>query len=183
MNLQTLRHSASHVMAHAVKELWPDVKLGIGPSIEDGFYYDFDKREPFAPEDLEKIEKKMHEIIKRDLKFHREELSRKEAIKLFKGLKEKYKVELIEEIPDKEVTIYRHGDFADLCKGPHVKSTGDIKAFKLLSIAGAYWRGSEKNAMLQRIYGTAFETKEELDKYLYRIEEAKRRDHRKLGKE
>jgi len=170
-------------MAQAVKELWPDAKLAIGPSIDDGFYYDFDKKEPFAPEDLEKIEKKMKHIIKQNLKFERQELDKKEAIKLFKGLKETYKVELIEEIADEKVSVYKHGDFVDLCRGPHVESTGKVKAFKLLSIAGAYWRGSEKNAMLQRIYGTAFLTKEELDKFLFVQEEAKKRDHRKIGKD
>ena len=183
MNLETLRHSVSHIMAQAVKELWPDAKLAIGPSIDDGFYYDFDKKEPFAPEDLEKIEKKMKHIIKQNLKFERQELDKKEAIKLFKGLKETYKVELIEEIADEKVSVYKHGDFVDLCRGPHVESTGKVKAFKLLSIAGAYWRGSEKNAMLQRIYGTAFLTKEELDKFLFVQEEAKKRDHRKIGKD
>jgi len=170
-------------MAQAVKELWPDTKLAIGPSIDDGFYYDFDKKEPFAPEDLEKIEKKMKHIIKQNLKFERQELDKKEAIKLFKGLKETYKVELIEEIADEKVSVYKHGDFVDLCRGPHVESTGKVKAFKLLSIAGAYWRGSEKNAMMQRIYGTAFLTKEELDKFLFVQEEAKKRDHRKIGKD
>ncbi|OIO81214.1 MAG: threonine--tRNA ligase [Candidatus Omnitrophica bacterium CG1_02_43_210] len=183
MNLETLRHSVSHIMAQAVKELWPDAKLAIGPSIDDGFYYDFDKKEPFAPEDLEKIEKKMKHIIKQNLKFERQELDKKEAIKLFKGLKETYKVELIEEIADEKVSVYKHGDFVDLCRGPHVESTGKVKAFKLLSIAGAYWRGSEKNAMMQRIYGTAFLTKEELDKFLFVQEEAKKRDHRKIGKD
>lgn len=170
-------------MAEAVKELWPDTKLGIGPAIDDGFYYDFDKKETFVPEDLEKIEKKMQEIIKRDVKFQRQELTKKEAIKLFKGLKEKYKVELIEEIPDEEVSVYKQEEFIDLCRGPHIESTGKLKAFKLLSIAGAYWKGSEKNAMLQRIYGTAFETKEGLEKFLFVQEEAKRRDHRKIGKD
>ena len=128
MDLQTLRHSASHIMAQAVKEIWPDTKLAIGPAIEEGFYYDFDKKEPFVPQDLEKIEKKMHEIIKRDLKFQREELPVKDAIKLFKGLKEKYKVELLEEIADKKVSVYKQGDFIDLCRGPHLESTGKIKA-------------------------------------------------------
>jgi len=183
MDLQTLRHSASHIMAQAVKELWPDTKLAIGPSIDEGFYYDFDKKEPFAPEDLEKIEKKMQHIVKQNLKFQREEISKKDALKLFKGLKEKYKVELLEEIPDKNVSVYKQGEFVDLCRGPHIESTGKLKAFKLLSVAGAYWRGSEENAMLQRIYGTAFETKEELEKYLFVQEEAKRRDHRKIGKD
>jgi threonyl-tRNA synthetase len=169
-------------MAQAVKELWPEVKLGIGPSIEDGFYYDFDKKEPFTDEDLAKIEKKMQEIIKEDKPFIREELSKKEALDLFKKLKEDYKVELIQEIPDEKLSIYKTGQsFIDLCRGPHVESTGKIKAFKLLSVAGAYWHGIETNPMLQRIYGTCFETQKELDKHLKNLEEAKKRDHRKLG--
>src|SRR3989338_3899838 len=163
MNLQTLRHSASHVMAHAVKELWPDVKLGIGPAIEDGFYYDFDKKEPFAPEDLVKIEKGMRQIIEKDEKFVKKDITKQEALKLFKDTGEKYKLELINEIPGEKVTIYSNGDFMDLCKGPHVASTGQIKAFALTSIAGAYWRGTEKNRMLQRIYGVGFQTQKELD--------------------
>ncbi len=182
MDLDTLRHSCSHVMAQAVKELWPEAKLAIGPSIAEGFYYDFDLKTPFAPEDLEKIEKKMGQIIKDDLPFIREEVSKKDALELFKKLKEDYKVELIEALPDNSVTIYKTADkFLDLCKGPHVSSTGRIKAFKLLSIAGAYWHGIETNPMLQRIYGTCFETQKELDEYLKNLEEAKKRDHRKLG--
>jgi len=182
MDINILRHSCSHVMAQAVKELWPEVKLGIGPSIEDGFYYDFDKKEPFTDEDLAKIEKKMQEIIKEDKPFIREELSKKEALDLFKKLKEDYKVELIQEIPDEKLSIYKTGQsFIDLCRGPHVESTGKIKAFKLLSVAGAYWHGIETNPMLQRIYGTCFETQKELDKHLKNLEEAKKRDHRKLG--
>jgi len=182
MDLETLRHSCSHVMAQAIKKLWPDAKLAIGPSIAEGFYYDFDKPEPFTPEDLEKIEQEMRDTIKENLPFIREEMDKKEAIKLFKKLKEDYKVELIEDLPDEKVTIYKTGDkFIDLCRGPHVKSTGEIKAFKLLSIAGAYWHGIETNPMLQRIYGTCFETKAELDNYLKVQEEAKKRDHRKLG--
>jgi threonyl-tRNA synthetase len=169
-------------MAQAVKELWPEVKLGIGPSIEDGFYYDFDKKAPFTDEDLAKIEEKMRVIIKKDEPFIREELSKKEAIVLFKKLKEDFKVELINALPDEKVTIYKTGkDFIDLCRGPHVESTGKIKAFKLLSVAGAYWHGIETNPMLQRIYGTSFETQKEVDEYLKNLEEAKRRDHRKLG--
>jgi threonyl-tRNA synthetase len=169
-------------MAQAVKELWPEVKLGIGPSIEDGFYYDFDKREPFTDEDLAKIEKKMQTIIAKDEPFIREELSKPEALKLFKKLKEDYKVALIQEIPDEKVSVYKTGkDFMDLCRGPHVESTGKIKAFKLLSIAGAYWHGIETNPMLQRIYGTCFETQKELEEYLKNLAEAKERDHRKLG--
>jgi len=183
MDLSTLRHSASHIMAQAVKELWPDTGLGIGPAIDDGFYYDFDKKEPFAPEDLERIEKKMQDIIKRNIRFERQELSKKDAIKLFKGLKEKYKVELLDEIPEEVVSVYKQGEFIDLCRGPHLESTSKLKVFKLLSIAGAYWKGSEKNAMLQRIYGTAFLTKEDLDKFIFMQEEAKRRDHRKIGKD
>ncbi len=182
MDLDTLRHSCSHVMAEAVKELWPEAKLGIGPSIEDGFYYDFDKKEPFSDEDLAKIEKKMLEIIKKDEPFIREELSKKEAGELFQKLKEPYKLELIKEIPEEKVSIYKTGKgFTDLCRGPHVKSTGEIKVFKLLSVAGAYWHGIETNPMLQRIYGTCFEAEKELDEYLKNIEEAKLRDHRKLG--
>ncbi len=182
MDLDILRHSCSHVMAQAVKELWPDVKLAIGPSIADGFYYDFDLKEAFKPEDLEKIEKKMGQIIKDDLPFIREEISKKEALALFKKLKEDYKVELIEALPDDKVSIYKTGDkFLDLCRGPHIKSTGEIKSFKLLSLAGAYWHGIETNPMLQRIYGTCFETQKELDQYLKNLEEAKKRDHRKLG--
>ncbi len=152
MDLEILRHSTAHVLAQAVKELWPEVKLGIGPSIEDGFYYDFDKKEPFTDEDLAKIEKAMSEIIKQDEPFIREEVSKKEATELFKKLKEDFKVELIHELPDEKVTIYKTGqDFIDLCRGPHVNSTGEIKAFKLLSVAGAYWHGIETNPMLQRI--------------------------------
>lgn len=169
-------------MAYAVKKLWPEVKLGIGPAIEDGFYYDFDKKEPFTDEDLLSIEKKMREIILRDEPFIREEFSKNEAVKLFKKLKEDFKVELIKELPDEKVTIYKTGrDFIDLCRGPHVESTGKIKAFKLLSVAGAYWHGIETNPMLQRIYGTCFETQKELDDYLKNLVEAKTRDHRKLG--
>lgn len=182
MDLNTLRHSCSHVMAEAVKELWPDVKLGIGPSIEDGFYYDFDKKEPFTESDLASIEKKMAEIIAKNSIFIREELSKKEATELFKKLKEDYKIELISQIPDEKVSIYKTGDkFLDLCRGPHIKSTGEIKAFKLLTVAGAYWHGIETNPMLQRIYGTCFETRKELEEYLKNLEEAKKRDHRKIG--
>ena len=182
MNLDTLRHSCSHVMAQAVKELWSDAKFGIGPSIENGFYYDFDKKAPFNPDDLVKIEKKMKEIIRSNALFVKEEFTKKEAQELFKD--NPYKLELIKEIPDKKVSVYKTGkDFVDLCAGPHVKSTREIKVFKLLSIAGAYWRGSEKNPMLQRIYGTCFSTKEELETYLKKIEEAKARDHRKLGQD
>lgn len=183
MNLETLRHSTSHVLAQAAKNLWPDTKLGIGPAIEDGFYYDFDKQQPFLPEDLDKITKKMHEIIKQDQKFIKKELKKEDATKLFKEMGENYKVELIQEIPETTVTIYSNGEFMDLCKGPHLVSTGKIKAFALTHIAGAYWRGNEKNPMLQRIYGIAFETEKEVTQHLKLIEEAKKRDHRKLGKE
>ena len=183
MELSTLRHSTSHVMAQAVKSLWPDVKLGIGPSIEDGFYYDFDRSEPFTAEELDMIEDKMCEIIKKNYKFESEELKKADAVKLFKKMKEPYKVELIKDIPSDTVTIYKDGDFTDLCRGPHIASTGEIKAFKLMSVAGAYWHGIETNPMLQRIYGTAFETEKELEVYLVLIEEAKKRDHRVLGKQ
>ena len=183
MDLETLRHSTSHVMAQAVQKLWPDAKLGIGPSIEDGFYYDFDKPTPFAPEDLAKIEEAMREIVKKDYRFERQELTKDEAIKLFEKMKQPYKVDLIKGIPDNTVSIYKDGDFVDLCRGPHVESTGKIREFKLLSIAGAYWHGIETNPMLQRIYGTAFETDKELKEYLHLIEEAKKRDHRVLGKQ
>lgn len=183
MDIEALRHSASHVMADAVKSLYPGVKLGIGPAIDNGFYYDFDREEPFTPEDLGKIEARMREIIKEKQPFKREELPKKEAVKLFKSMKETYKLELINELKDDTVSIYKHGKFLDLCKGPHVGSTGDVKAFKLLSIAGAYWRGNENNPMLQRIYGTAFASDKELKKHLHLIEEAKKRDHRKLARE
>lgn len=170
-------------MAQAVKHLWPDAKLGIGPSIEDGFYYDFDRKEPFVPEDLQRIESKMQDIIKKDYRFERQEVKKNEAIKLFDKMGESYKVELIRGLPDETVAIYRDGDFLDLCRGPHIESTGKIKAFKLLSIAGAYWHGIETNPMLQRIYGTAFETEKDLKDYLKRLEEAKSRDHRILGRQ
>jgi threonyl-tRNA synthetase len=182
MDLSTLRHSCSHVLAQAVKELWPEIKLGIGPSIEDGFYYDFDKKEPFTEGDLANIEEKMRQIISKDEPFIREEIIKKEAVRLFKNLKEDYKVELVEGVPDEKVSIYKTGgSFIDLCRGPHIESTGKIKAFKLLSVAGAYWHGIETNPMLQRIYGTCFDTQKELEEYLKNLEEAKLRDHRKLG--
>jgi len=182
MDLGTLRHSCAHVMAEAVKELWPEVKLAIGPSIEDGFYYDFDKATPFSDADLLAIEERMRKIIAGDAPFVREELDKAGALQLFRERKEDYKVELIENLTDGQISIYKTGDkFLDLCRGPHVKSTGQIKAFKLLSVAGAYWHGIETNPMLQRIYGTCFETQKELDEYLKNLEEAKLRDHRKLG--
>jgi len=170
-------------MADAVQKLFPKAKLGIGPSIKDGFYYDFDVAKGFTPEDLPKIEKKMAEIIAKDYKFEHQEISKKEAIKLFKKKKEAYKLELIEKLPGDTVSIYKHGDFIDLCKGPHVESTGQIKAFKLLSIAGAYWHGVETNPMLARIYGTAFASPKDLRKHLELIKEAEKRDHRKLAKQ
>ncbi|MDD5618648.1 MAG: threonine--tRNA ligase [Candidatus Omnitrophica bacterium] len=182
MDKNTLRHSCSHVMAQAVKELWPDVKLGIGPAIEDGFYYDFDKQEPFTDEGLANIEKKMREIISKNEPFTREERSKEDALELFVKSGETYKVDLIQKLPDEKVSIYKTGkEFLDLCRGPHIESTGQIKAFKLLSVAGAYWHGIETNPMLQRIYGTCFETQKELEDYLKNLEEAKLRDHRKLG--
>ena len=181
--LPTLRHSCSHVMAQAVKQLFPDVKLAIGPAIEDGFYYDFHKPEPFTTEDLERIEERMREILKQDLPFVREEMPRAAAVRFFEERGEPFKVEILKGIDAPTVSLYHQGDFVDLCRGPHVPSTGHIKAFKLLSCSGAYWRGSEKNPMLQRIYGTAWLSREDLDKYLWRLEEAKKRDHRKLGRE
>ncbi len=181
---RVLRHTASHVLASAVKTLYPNAKLAIGPAIENGFYYDFDVDEPFTPEALEKIEKQMKHIIKKNDREVRFTLPRDEAIAFMQEKNEPYKVELIRDLPEDEVlSFYRQGDFADLCAGPHLPSTGRIKAFKLTSVAGAYWRGDEKNKMLQRIYGTAFSDKEELDKYLEMLEEAKKRDHRKLGRE
>ncbi|UCD86198.1 MAG: threonine--tRNA ligase [Deltaproteobacteria bacterium] len=181
--IRILRHSTSHVMAQAVKDLFPEAQPTIGPSIEEGFYYDFDYPPGFSNEDLEKITDRMKEIIKDNLSIQREVLPREEAIKLFEKKGEKYKVELIEDIPDKEVSLYRQGDFIDLCQGPHLPSTGRIKAFELLSIAGAYWRGREDNPMLQRIYGTAFPTREQLKEHLKKLEEIKKRDHRRLGRE
>lgn len=179
---RTLRHTASHVLAQAVKHLRPEAKLAIGPAIENGFYYDFDVDEPFTPEFLAQVEKEMQKLIKLNERVERFELPRAEALDLMKD--EPYKVELINDLPEGEtISFYRQGDFTDLCAGPHLPSTGRIKAVKLTSIAGAYWRGSEKNKMLQRIYGTAFTNREELDAYLARIEEAKKRDHRKLGRQ
>ena len=180
----TLRHTASHVLAQAVKRLYPDVKLAIGPAIDTGFYYDFDSETTFTPEMLEKIEKEMAKIVRENIKLERFELPREEAIAYMEERKEPYKVELIRDLPqDAVISFYKQGDFVDLCAGPHVPSTGAVKAVKLLSIAGAYWRGNEKNKMLQRIYGTAFTKKSDLDDYLKMLEEAKKRDHRKLGKE
>ena len=181
--LDIIRHSASHLMAQAVKELFPQAKVTIGPAIESGFYYDFDVERPFTPEDLERIEAKMSEFAAADLKVGRQVLSSAEAIRMFEAMGEPYKTELINGIGAETVSVYSQGGFADLCRGPHVPSTSRIKVFKLLSIAGAYWRGDEKNRMLQRIYGTAFFDRKELEAYLHRLEEAKRRDHRKLGRE
>jgi threonyl-tRNA synthetase len=177
-----MRHSAAHVMADAVLKLFPETKMGIGPPTQDGFYYDFDVSRPFTPDDLEKIEALMRETIAAKLPFQREEVSRKEARTLFTH--QPYKLEIIESIPDAEtLSIYRHGDFIDLCQGPHVENTKDIAAVKLLSVAGAYWRGDHRRTMLQRIYGTAFENQKELDEHLARLEEAERRDHRTLGRQ
>ncbi len=183
--LEILRHSISHVMAQAVQDVFEGVRVTIGPSIEDGFYYDFEYADTFTPEDLEKIERRMKEIISADHPFIRKEVSRDEAVRLFQEKGETYKVELINDLPDDvtRVSLYSQGEFVDLCRGPHAPSTGMIKAFKLLKVAGAYWRGDEKNKMLQRIYGTGFATEKELSDYLEVIEEAKKRDHRKLGRE
>jgi len=181
--LPTVRHSTSHVMAQAVKRLFPDVKLAIGPAIADGFYYDFLKPAPFTPEDLERVESTMREIIAADYPFVREEMEREAAIKFFEERDEPFKVEILRGIDAHAVSLYRQGDFVDLCRGPHVRSTGEIRAFKLLSSSGAYWRGDEQNPMLQRIYGTAWLSREDLDMHLWRLEEAKKRDHRKLGRE
>ena len=178
------RHTASHIMAQAIKRLYPDAKLAIGPSIADGFYYDFDRPEPFSPEDLEALETEMKKIVKEDLKLEYFTLPRKEAIALMQEKDEPYKVELIEDLPEEEtISFYRQGEYTDLCAGPHLMTTGPVKAFKLTSIAGAYWRGDEHNKMLTRIYGTSFPKASDLEAYLTRIEEAKKRDHRKLGKE
>ena len=181
--VEVLRHSTSHVMAQAVQSLFPGVKVTIGPAIREGFYYDFDIERGFSPEDFPKIETRMKEIIDRDLPIIRRPITREEAIRTFRQRGEPYKVELIEDLPDGPVTLYEQGDFIDLCRGPHLPSTGRIKAFKLTHVAGAYWRGDERNKMLQRVYGTAFPTAEGLEKHLFLLEEARRRDHRKLGRE
>ena len=179
--LDTLRHSTAHLMAQAVQDLFPGTQVTIGPTIENGFYYDFKRSEPFSPEELERIEKRMAELVRADLKIVREELPRREAMELFRGMGEHYKVEIIEGIPDERVSLYRQGDWVDLCRGPHVPSTAALKAFKLTSVAGAYWRGDSRNEQLQRIYGTAWASRKDLDAYLKRVEEAKQRDHRRLG--
>jgi threonyl-tRNA synthetase len=183
--LDVLRHDAAHVFAEAVKELYPETQITIGPSIQDGFYYDLYREESFAPEDLKRIEERMHEIVNRDEPLSREVWDRNEAIKYFKSLGEIFKAEIISDLPeDSEITIYRQGNFVDLCKGPHLPSTGKLgHAFKLMKLAGAYWRGDSKNPMLQRVYGTAWSSEKDLQDYLTRLEEAEKRDHRKLGKE
>ncbi len=184
--LEILRHDCAHVLAEAAKEIWPDLQVTIGPSIEDGFFYDFSKAEPFTPEDLETLEKRMVEIIGRDEAIVREVWERQKAIDYFKSIGEHYKAEIIEDLPaDEPISVYRQGDFIDLCRGPHLTSTGQLdgKAFKLMSIAGAYWRGDSRNEMLQRIYGTCWRNKKELNAYLHRLEEAEKRDHRRLGRE
>jgi threonyl-tRNA synthetase len=182
--LEILRHDAAHIVAEATKELFPDVQVTIGPTIENGFYYDFAREKPFTPEDLTQIEAKMHEIVNRNDKITRELWNRDDAIKFFKSIGEHYKAEIIESIPEnQQITLYRQGNFVDLCRGPHSPSTGLIKHFKLIKIAGAYWRGDSKNPMLQRIYGAAFATKQQLDDHLYMLEQAAIRDHRKLGRE
>ncbi len=178
------RHTGAHILAQAVKRLWPEVKLAIGPAIADGFYYDFDSEHTFSPDDFKAIEKEMERIVSENYKLERFELPREEAIAFMKEKGEPYKVELIEDLPEDEtISFYRQGEFVDLCAGPHVASTGKVKNIKIMSLAGAYWRGSEKNKMLQRIYATAFEKKADLEAYITRIEEAKKRDHRKLGRE
>jgi threonyl-tRNA synthetase len=181
--LDVLRHSTAHLMAQAVQSLFPGTQVTIGPTIEDGFYYDFKRDRAFTPEEIEKIEARMEEIAKSDLKVSREEMPKSQAIELFRAMGEDYKVAIIEDLPDENVSLYRQGDWVDLCRGPHVPSTGAIKAFKLTGVAGAYWRGNEKNEMLQRIYGTAWPTKQALKEHLRLLEEAKKRDHRKLGQE
>jgi threonyl-tRNA synthetase len=182
--LEIIRHSTAHLLAYAVKELFPDAQVTIGPVIENGFYYDFSYHRPFTPEDLDAIEKRMAELARRDIPVTRKVLPRDEAVDYFKGIKEHYKAEIIASIPaDQDVSLYTEGDFTDLCRGPHVPSTGKLKVFKLMKLAGAYWRGDSKNEMLQRIYGTAWAKKEELDAYLHQLEEAEKRDHRKLGKQ
>lgn len=185
--VETIRHSCAHVMAHAIQKIWPDAKFGIGPTVENGFYYDVLMDHVLVPEDLKKIEKEMKSLIKKNSPFERKEHSIDEALTYFKELNQPFKIEIIETLRDEmgatSVSTYSEGDFTDLCRGPHIEKTGKIKAFKLMSVAGAYWRGNEKNPQLQRIYGTAFESKEELKEYIQLLEEAKKRDHRKLGKE
>jgi threonyl-tRNA synthetase len=181
--LHIVRHSAAHIMAEAVRSLFPGVKVTIGPAIETGFYYDFDPPQPFTPEDLERIEARMQELVKQDQPFCRREVSWQEATALFRSQDETYKLELLQDLRDQQVSLYQQGQFIDLCRGPHIPSSGYLRAFKLTGVAGAYWRGDERNPMLQRIYGTAFATKAELEEHLHFLEEAKRRDHRRLGKD
>lgn len=182
--LELVRHSTAHLMAQAVKELYPEAQVTIGPAIENGFYYDFSYTRPFTPDDLKAIEERMNELVKKDIKIERSEMKREEAVEFFRGMGEHYKAELVEAIPEGEViSLYRQGDFIDLCRGPHVPSTGKLKAFKLMKVAGAYWRGDSNNEMLQRIYGTAWNSKEDLQGYLHMLEEAEKRDHRRLGRE
>ena len=182
--LDILRHSTAHLMAKAVLDLFgPNLKVAIGPAIEDGFYYDFDREAPFTPEDFESIEAKMQETVKNGIPFERKVVSKAEAIALFEEKGEPYKVELLKEIEGEQVSLYQLGDFVDLCRGPHVPNSSWLQVFKLIKVAGAYWRGDENNPMLQRLYGTAFDDKKKLKKYLNDLEEAKKRDHRKLGKE
>ncbi len=181
--LDVIRHSTAHLMAQAVKELFPQAQVTIGPTIEDGFYYDFSYERPFTPEDLEAIEGKMKELVKADIPLKRSVMSRDDAVAFFRGIGEEYKAEIIEDIPaEQTLSLYQQGDFTDLCRGPHVPSTGRLKSFKLMKLAGAYWRGNSDNEMLQRIYGTAWKDKKELKDYLHRLEEAEKRDHRKIGK-
>ena len=181
--LDIVRHSAAHIMAEAVRSLFPGVKITIGPAIDTGFYYDFDPPQPFTPEDLERIENRMRELVQQDLPFRRREVSWQEAVDLFQAQGETYKIELLQDLKDQQVSLYQQGEFVDLCRGPHIPSSGYLRAFKLTGVAGAYWRGDERNPMLQRIYGTAFATPAELEQYLHFLEEAKRRDHRRLGRE
>ncbi len=184
VGLEVLRHSTAHLLAHAVKALFPDAQVTIGPVIDDGFFYDFSYRRPFTPDDLAVIEKRMNEIAKRDVKIEHQEMARDEAVKFFSGIGEKYKAEIIASIPSSEpISLYKQDDFIDLCRGPHVPSTGKLKVFKLMKVAGAYWRGDSRNEMLTRVYGTAWAKKEDQEAYLHRLEEAEKRDHRKLGRQ
>ena len=181
--LEIIRHSTAHLLAQATQQVYPKAQVTIGPVIDNGFYYDFSYKEGFSEQDLAKIEKKMNAIVKQNLPIERQEVSRDNAIKLFRSMGEDYKAEIISSIPASEVlSLYKQGDFVDLCRGPHVPSTGKLKAFKLMKLAGAYWRGDSKNEMLQRVYGTAWENKKDLEDYLHRLEEAEKRDHRKIGK-
>ncbi len=182
--LEVIRHSTAHLLAQAVKQLFPEAQVTIGPVIEDGFYYDFAFSRPFTPEDLAAIEKSMEEIVAKDFKVSRQMMDRDEAVKFFNSLGEKYKAEIIAGIPaNEQISLYQQGEFIDLCRGPHVPSTGKLKVFKLMKVAGAYWRGDSKNEMLQRIYGTAWADKKDLAAYLHRLEEAEKRDHRKIAKQ